>query len=316
MGNQQRSYLMHPAFALASLFLLLSIWPVVAQITSQRTDELRVEVGRLWNSIVQKGGSYGGMSLELAVVPGAGTLDAALKPNSRGKPAVHIGQELILSLMRIAQANVYVFVHAPVEVDKKTALGRYMQEIARGLARAERGASPFQPVEISEFFGISGAEYRRLAGDEDFSREVDRQFRVMTIFVLAHEYAHFALGHHTRYVAPGSGEQLTQEMEADGLAHRIVRDVDPTLVTGATLPMVFYLAYLYESGRPARQLRELCIRAIENAIDDVSFVTEGMKRNPQMLKDMLRLEIDPHAYERAGEQFRQYRTICEAYGRP
>jgi hypothetical protein len=249
---------------------------------------------------------------DLAIEAGTGTLDAALAPDAHNRPRVRIGTDLVLSFLRIGQVNAYIFLHAGAGVDKETSLSGYLQETARGLYRAQRRGSAFRPVELADFFKLSRGQAGKLLVDENFNLQAAIQFRLMMIFTLAHEYAHFALGHHTRHVAPDSPEMLADEIEADALARRLVSAISADVAIGGTLPMLFYLSYLYESGRPPQQVRDLCRRAIDNTAHEVKAIL-GRMQDPTVAADMQKFGIDRGAFEQAQAQLEQYREACNAY---
>ena len=242
-------------------------------------------------------------------IPAAASSTRASRPTGSGDQ-VRVGRDLILSILRVAQANAYVFGgRAPASLDMATAVGRYMMAVSGALAADVPGRS-WRVPEISEFYGMSKSEALKLAGDDGFNRLSDYVFGEMMTFILSHEYAHLALGHLRTRPTPGSATFLDQELAADELGARMTGQIAHDNVVGATMPILVVLGYYAQKGVPIAEVRELCTRSMSVARSDVENFLLRLHSDEEVRNKMRENGIDIAAYERAAERMSRMEAGC------
>ncbi len=217
----------------------------------------------LWTAICREGAKdgYKVPCAGLAITMEFGALDAQSNIVN-GKATVSIGQDLIVDSLRLAQVTVYVNQsdHASPH-DREHTLGDYIEELADSAVRSQREHQEIRPRELGAFLELTPAQSAELATNKEFGELSDYLFQLMIASVLGHEYGHLARRDSLKpSVQPESQVAIDRELAADKVGRQIVSKLYQNDVIGASLTLLFRMAYQAKRGEPTR---ELCHRALE-----------------------------------------------------
>ena len=194
---------------------------------------------------------------------------------------VTLGREIRLIFYRIAQANIFIGITDKPSVDKRNALARYIDTLARlyvqKFVRRDAGAMETSVPNVAEYFELSD--------EEAHSLEVDPRYQVEPIFgwrgpmrsLLAHEIAHFELGH--------CGPEREREALADREHAADVRGRELAIRAfddpGAPpLAHVFCISFFHHDPNVSRNdFTALCIRSVDRLLPMLKDARYEARRN-------------------------------------
>lgn len=265
-------------------------------------------VKELWSDIGEYAHSSGRPAPPpLVLDPTLSSPEPFLEPRPNGSHAVRVSLDTVKCLRLIATANVYINYLASKDLYKPTALNDYATTLAMRLATAERLETSLHPVDVAEFFHISPQKLQPISTNPALSNELRGEFQLLTLSLLTHEYAHFALRQREGF----KESVVSEEAQADAYARKLTAELYDHPVPGLGITTAFFLTYLkYEPGPFKGRVPELCHRMIDNAIVEGKLLLDRLQHDPAFAE-----QVKPQipALKSAIEQMNHEHAGCDQY---